>query len=95
MHGSIPTQALLTTGLSAEYSRKASEAASAQKDDEPVESSSIAAKYYINQILTMDEASIQQAWMKVRPRASGAVRGARAGAAPLTLRLGSIRKPHV
>lgn len=72
-----PRQALLTTGLSTEYTRKAPEqtsvAGKSVGQEEPVQDTNIAAKYYINQILAMDEASIQRAWTKVRHGAGRAV----------------------
>jgi len=58
-------RAQLSTGLSSEYTRKSAAEASSNHVL-PVEDANIAAKYYINQILSMDEASIQQAWLKVR-----------------------------
>jgi hypothetical protein len=54
----------LTTGLSSEYARvkddhKAEQVAGAEKQ--------ICAKYYVQQILGLDEEGIRQAWNKVRP----------------------------
>lgn len=55
--------ALLGAGLSTEHFKAAAEAKEVAQDDADA---SIAAKYYVNQILNLDEESITQAWMKVR-----------------------------
>jgi hypothetical protein len=52
----------LSAGLSTEYARKASEEKEVSEKDAD---NNIAAKYYVQQILGMDEGSIQQAWTKV------------------------------
>lgn len=59
----LPPRPQLSAGLSTEYSRKASQdtVSAAPLEDE----SNMAARYYINQILGMDEQSIQHAWSKV------------------------------
>jgi hypothetical protein len=54
--------ALLGAGLSTEHFKAAAEAKSVAQDDADA---NIAAKYYVNQILNLDEGSIQQAWLKV------------------------------
>jgi hypothetical protein len=57
----VPPQ--LSAGLSSEFARKASEEKGASQQDAD---SNIAAKYYVQQILGMDEHSIKDAWNKVR-----------------------------
>jgi hypothetical protein len=54
--------ALLGAGLSTEHFRAAAEQKEVAQDDADA---NIAAKYYVNQILNLDEGSIQQAWLKV------------------------------
>ncbi len=54
--------ALLGAGLSTEHFKTAAEQKEVAEDDADA---NIAAKYYVNQILNLDEESIQQAWLKV------------------------------
>lgn len=54
--------ALLGAGLSTEHFKAAAEQKEVAEDDADA---NIAAKYYVNQILNLDEESIQQAWLKV------------------------------
>lgn len=55
--------ALLSTGLSSEYTRNEAEAKTTAKEDADA---SLVAKYYVNQILSLDEESIKDSWLKVR-----------------------------
>jgi hypothetical protein len=55
--------ALLSTGLSSEYTRSEAEAKPTAKEDADA---SLVAKYYVNQILSLDEDSIKDSWLKVR-----------------------------
>lgn len=55
-------EALLSTGLSTEYVKKEGEKKTVSKNDADV---AIAAKYYVNQILSLDEEALQDAWLKV------------------------------
>ena len=55
-----PTQQL-SSGLSSEFTRKANDAS----HDEADEDSNIAAKYYVQQIMSMDEQAIQSGWAMV------------------------------
>jgi hypothetical protein len=55
--------ALLSTGLSSEYTRSEAEAKPTAKEDADA---SLVAKYYVNQILSLDEDSIKGSWLKVR-----------------------------
>ncbi|GBF97791.1 sucrose phosphate synthase [Raphidocelis subcapitata] len=61
--------ALLSSGLSTEWARRAAAEAPAAPPELDAESN-IAARYYLHQILALDEESIQQAWLKVRARSS-------------------------
>uniref|UniRef100_A0A383W8H5 sucrose-phosphate synthase n=1 Tax=Tetradesmus obliquus TaxID=3088 RepID=A0A383W8H5_TETOB len=54
--------ALLSTGLSSEYTRSEAEAKPTAKEDADA---SLVAKYYVNQILSLDEESIKDSWLKV------------------------------
>jgi hypothetical protein len=54
--------ALLGAGLSTEHFKAAAEQKEVAQDDADA---NIAAKYYVNQILNLDEESIQHAWLKV------------------------------
>ncbi|GBF90940.1 sucrose-phosphate synthase-like [Raphidocelis subcapitata] len=69
--------ALLSTGLSTESARIAAEQAKGAPDDVEQEAANIAAKYYVHQILAMDEESIQQAYLKVRARSNVKTAGER------------------
>jgi hypothetical protein len=55
--------ALLSTGLSSEYTRSEAEVKPTAKEDADA---SLVAKYYVNQILSLDEESIKDSWLKVR-----------------------------
>jgi hypothetical protein len=56
-----PPNQQLSSGLSSEFTRKANDAS----HDEADEDSNIAAKYYVQQIMSMDEQAIQSGWAKV------------------------------
>jgi hypothetical protein len=62
--------ALLGAGLSSEHFKAAAEQKEVSEDDADA---NIAAKYYVNQILNLDEASIQHAWLKVGTAAHSTV----------------------
>jgi hypothetical protein len=59
----LPVQ--LTYGLSTEYTNKPSQEGKAEKVDADRD---LFAKYYVNQIMSMDESGIKDAWHKVRHR---------------------------
>ncbi|KAI8473309.1 MAG: hypothetical protein J3K34DRAFT_519144 [Monoraphidium minutum] len=66
--------ALLSAGLSTESARRAGDASAAALADAPAsvdaDNANIAAKYYVQTLLALDEESIQQAWLRVHARSN-------------------------
>ncbi|KAI8477407.1 MAG: hypothetical protein J3K34DRAFT_515747 [Monoraphidium minutum] len=68
--------ALLSAGLSTEAAKQAAEREHGAPEDVDGDSN-VAAKYFTQQILAMDEESIQQAWMKIYARSNVKLAGDR------------------
>jgi len=85
--------ALLTTGLSSEFARKASEEKEASQQDAD---SNVAAKYYVQQILAQDEHSLKDAWLKVshRPSTAGVTAERDARLQYLSWRVWGMKRKH-